>query len=84
MSGLRLEDARQAGSHQAGRIQVLVSDSETDGCQHRAMQLTEKLGILADAAKYDASCSSSGGAKRDSRSSGGSIAYDVKNKALSV
>ena len=35
------------------------------------MQVREKLKILADAAKYDASCSSSGGRKRDSRSSGG-------------
>ncbi len=35
------------------------------------MQLTEKLALLADAAKYDASCSSSGGTKRDSRASGG-------------
>ncbi len=31
----------------------------------------EKLAILADAAKYDASCASSGGAKRDSLKSGG-------------
>lgn len=31
----------------------------------------EKLAILADAAKYDASCASSGAAKRNSRSSGG-------------
>lgn len=31
----------------------------------------EKLGILADAAKYDASCASSGATKRDSRASGG-------------
>ena len=35
------------------------------------MEVREKLRILADAAKYDASCSSSGGAKRDSRKSGG-------------
>lgn len=35
------------------------------------MQLREKLRILADAAKYDASCSSSGGAKRDSLRTGG-------------
>lgn len=35
------------------------------------MELRQKLRILADAAKYDASCSSSGGAKRDSRNSGG-------------
>ena len=35
------------------------------------MQLRDKLTILADAAKYDASCSSSGGAKRDSRGTGG-------------
>ena len=31
----------------------------------------EKLAILADAAKYDASCASSGAAKRNSRSEGG-------------
>jgi putative DNA modification/repair radical SAM protein len=31
------------------------------------MDLKSKLEILADAAKYDASCASSGGAKRDSR-----------------
>ncbi len=35
------------------------------------MLLRDKLRILADAAKYDASCSSSGGAKRDSRATGG-------------
>ena len=32
-----------------------------------AMDLSAKLAILADAAKYDASCASSGSAKRDSR-----------------
>lgn len=31
------------------------------------LALSEKLAILADAAKYDASCASSGGKKRDSR-----------------
>jgi putative DNA modification/repair radical SAM protein len=36
-----------------------------------ALDLREKLAILADAAKYDASCASSGGAKRDSRSGTG-------------
>jgi predicted DNA-binding helix-hairpin-helix protein len=30
------------------------------------MELTDKLEILADAAKYDASCASSGAPKRDS------------------
>jgi putative DNA modification/repair radical SAM protein len=35
------------------------------------MRLQDKLRILADAAKYDASCSSSGGRKRDSRATGG-------------
>jgi putative DNA modification/repair radical SAM protein len=34
------------------------------------MNLIDKLGILADAAKYDASCASSGGTKRDSRKGG--------------
>lgn len=33
--------------------------------------LTERLAILSDAAKYDASCASSGTVKRDSRASGG-------------
>lgn len=35
-----------------------------------AMQLQEKLAILADAAKYDASCASSGTIKRNSRAGG--------------
>ena len=35
------------------------------------MELSKKLAILADAAKYDASCASSGTAKRNSRVSGG-------------
>jgi len=35
------------------------------------MKLIDKLAILADAAKYDASCASSGGQKRDSKASGG-------------
>jgi putative DNA modification/repair radical SAM protein len=35
------------------------------------MDLTRKLEILADAAKYDASCASSGAAKKDSRGSTG-------------
>ncbi len=34
------------------------------------MSLQQKLAILSDAAKYDASCASSGGEKRDSRSGG--------------
>ncbi|TPI11739.1 putative DNA modification/repair radical SAM protein [Mesorhizobium sp. B4-1-3] len=36
-----------------------------------ALSLREKLAILSDAAKYDASCASSGSAKRDSLRSGG-------------
>lgn len=35
------------------------------------MQVRDKLRILADAAKYDASCASSGGKKRDSVGTGG-------------
>jgi putative DNA modification/repair radical SAM protein len=35
------------------------------------MELAKKLAILADAAKYDASCASSGTTKRNSRASGG-------------
>jgi putative DNA modification/repair radical SAM protein len=35
------------------------------------MELSKKLAILADAAKYDASCASSGTTKRNSRASGG-------------
>lgn len=37
----------------------------------RPMDLTEKLAILADAAKYDASCASSGTTQRNSRELGG-------------
>jgi putative DNA modification/repair radical SAM protein len=36
-----------------------------------ALTLTRKLAVLADAAKYDASCASSGSEKRDSSKSGG-------------
>src|SRR4051794_20758107 len=35
-----------------------------------ALNLLQKLEILADAAKYDASCASSGGTKRNARSGG--------------
>jgi len=35
------------------------------------MDLQKKLAILADAAKYDASCASSGTTRRNSRASGG-------------
>jgi len=35
------------------------------------LSIREKLAILSDAAKYDASCASSGAAKRDSRKTGG-------------
>ena len=35
-----------------------------------ALDTLEKLGILADAAKYDASCASSGTGKRNSKSGG--------------
>lgn len=35
------------------------------------MDIRQKLAILADAAKYDASCASSGGHKRNARGSGG-------------
>jgi putative DNA modification/repair radical SAM protein len=35
------------------------------------MELAKKLAVLADAAKYDASCASSGTTKRNSRTSGG-------------
>ncbi|WP_435164349.1 putative DNA modification/repair radical SAM protein [Falsirhodobacter sp. 1013] len=55
--------------------------------------LTEKLAILSDAAKYDASCASSGGERRDSRdgkgvgSSGGSgicHAYAPDGRCISL
>ncbi len=36
-------------------------------CSGELMELTRKLEILADAAKYDASCASSGAARKDSR-----------------
>jgi putative DNA modification/repair radical SAM protein len=37
---------------------------------HRSMELQQKLSILADAAKYDASCASSGTTQRNSRDGG--------------
>ncbi len=56
------------------------------------MTLQDKLAILSDAAKYDASCASSGGEKRDSRkggvgSSGGSgicHAYSPDGRCISL
>ncbi len=48
-----------------------VSPGETALGQRAPVNLSEKLAILADAAKYDASCASSGAGKRDSRRSGG-------------
>ena len=56
------------------------------------MTLRDKLAILSDAAKYDASCASSGGEKRDSRkggigSSGGSgicHAYTPDGRCISL
>jgi putative DNA modification/repair radical SAM protein len=41
------------------------------GRDHGGVNPLEKLAILADAAKYDASCASSGAAKRDSSKTGG-------------
>lgn len=57
-----------------------------------SMALRKKLAILADAAKYDASCASSGGERRDSRkggvgSSGGSgicHAYTPDGRCISL
>ena len=37
----------------------------------QALPVMDKLAILADAAKYDASCASSGGSKRNARGTGG-------------
>ena len=48
-----------------------VSLDETAARYGRSMETIRKLAILADAAKYDASCASSGAGKRDSRTSGG-------------
>ena len=48
-----------------------VPNSRTYMEQMAQMQIKEKLGILADAAKYDASCASSGTIKRSSSKSGG-------------
>lgn len=41
-----------------------------------SLDLRRKLSVLADAAKYDASCASSGGPKRDSRGGRGVGATD--------
>src|SRR3954447_7053912 len=50
------------------------SAQQSSECPRQAsieMETIRKLAILADAAKYDASCASSGTIKRDSRASGG-------------
>jgi putative DNA modification/repair radical SAM protein len=58
-------------------MRKLFSDKTRDKRQKQntvhlnKMELTKKLEILADAAKYDASCASSGAAKKDSRGSKG-------------
>ena len=48
-----------------------VSFPEIDAAQNARMELTHKLAVLADAAKYDASCASSGAGKRHSLGKGG-------------
>jgi len=48
-----------------------LSRAETPTRYTTAMELTKKLAILADAAKYDASCASSGAKRRDSLKDGG-------------
>ena len=48
-----------------------VARPETVFRDSTPMELMQKLAVLADAAKYDASCSSSGGARRDSRAGKG-------------
>jgi putative DNA modification/repair radical SAM protein len=48
-----------------------VSNRETESDDHVAMEVMKKLAVLADAAKYDASCASSGAGKRNSLKSGG-------------
>ena len=44
---------------------------ETEGRNTARMEIIRKLAILADAAKYDASCASSGAGKRHSAKTGG-------------
>ena len=53
--------------------QGIQADQEVSGAPSLALPLTlsQKLAILADAAKYDASCASSGAARKDSRGSHG-------------
>src|SRR5690606_30189669 len=48
-----------------------VSRSATAALYRSSMETIRKLAILADAAKYDASCASSGAGRRDSRKTGG-------------
>src|SRR5690606_29970397 len=63
--------ARLNGDRGRSCRRVAVSPIETRAPQPAAMDTARKLAILADAAKYDASCASSGAGKRDSRRSGG-------------
>lgn len=57
--------------HGGGARAPAVSPSETSNRHRARVNLTDKLAILADAAKYDASCASSGANKRDSSKTGG-------------
>lgn len=52
-------------------LKMAVSKDETDSVHPVGVKLLDKLAILADAAKYDASCASSGANKRHSLASGG-------------
>ena len=59
--------------HKIGRDVFSYSDGARRTYSERTMQLTlqRKLAMLADAAKYDASCASSGTEKRNSQEQGG-------------
>ncbi len=48
------------------------------------MELAGKLAILADAAKYDASCASSGGTRRDSSRAGGGKGGIGSNEGMGI
>ena len=59
------------GHHQAAKPPLPISPDETRRGHAARVKILDKLAILADAAKYDASCASSGADQRNSVGTGG-------------
>lgn len=63
---------------QAGRPEIVKTDNHIEGFVKRQQSIMDKLKILADAAKYDVSCSSSGvGRKGNGRDMGNCLSAGI-------